>query len=268
VSVIVPAYNAEARLGETLASLQAQTLRDVEILVVDDCSRDGTAGLVEACAAADPRVRYLRMPHNSGGPAGPRNMGVAQARSEWVAFCDADDLWHPDKLRLQFDEIRDGTLGLICTDIEPFVDGIRPRAVQSPIPAVLKRQSLSLLQMLLKNRVATSSVLCKRDLVRDLGGFNPERGMVAVEDYDLWLRMMTRASVQVMRIEYPLVAYRHLPGSLSSSKWRQAVKIARVHRSVFEFKGWRLLFPWAAPFLILCYLVSWLYLRSSIRRTA
>src|SRR3954449_12811576 len=97
VSVIVPAHDAEATLGETLASLRAQTLADLEAIVVDDASADGTRALAEAAAAEAARLRLLALPANLG-TAGARNAGLREARGRWVLFLDADDRIDPDHL--------------------------------------------------------------------------------------------------------------------------------------------------------------------------
>lgn len=261
VTVIVPAFNAQAHLAHTLDTLLAQRGVTIEVSVVDDRSTDGTRDLVQAYSARDPRVRYSQTPANTGGPAGPRNLGTEQARSEWIAFCDADDLWHPDKLRTQLDCARDHGADLVCTAIEMLHDGHEPRSLEIPLQQPVPVREIGIWQMLLKNRVATSSVLCRRLQAMECGGFNVARDMVAVEDYDLWLRMMAGLGARVVRLEQPLVAYRLLKGSLSASKWRQAIKITRVHRSIFSIKGWQLVFPFLAPFLMACYITSWLYVR-------
>lgn len=95
-TVVVPAYNATATLGETLSALSAQTHRDFEIVVIDDGSTDHTVALAEAHARTDPRIRVVRQINR--GLAGARNSGIAAARGEIIGFCDADDLWRPEKL--------------------------------------------------------------------------------------------------------------------------------------------------------------------------
>lgn len=97
VSVIIPAYNAEAYIGEALASASAQTLREIEVIVVDDVSTDGTAATVEAAIANDPRIRLLRQPANAG-PSAARNQAIDAARGTWIALLDADDSYLPDRL--------------------------------------------------------------------------------------------------------------------------------------------------------------------------
>ena len=97
VSVIIAAYNAEAFIGRAIASALAQTLPPREILVVDDCSTDGTRAVLEAAARENPMIRVIAMPRN-GGPSAARNAGIAQARGDWVAVLDADDAFAPTRL--------------------------------------------------------------------------------------------------------------------------------------------------------------------------
>lgn len=99
VSVIIPCHNAAAVIGRALASVQAQSLAEWEAIVVDDGSTDATAQALEPFLI-DPRIRLIRLPANTGaGPA--RNAGLDLARGRWVAFLDADDEWHPEKLARQ-----------------------------------------------------------------------------------------------------------------------------------------------------------------------
>jgi glycosyltransferase involved in cell wall biosynthesis len=99
ISVIVPTYNGERFLREALESAFAQTLRPCEIIVVDDCSRDGTFELAQSIAKNSPiPMRVLRLPKNSGGPAQPINAGIAQARGELISVLDQDDVFAPDHL--------------------------------------------------------------------------------------------------------------------------------------------------------------------------
>jgi len=104
VSVVVPAYNAVASLAETLESALAQTVHDVEILVVNDGSSDQTSALTLDFARRDPRVRLVEQPN--GGVARARNRGVSEARGRFIAPLDADDLWHPTKLARQLEALR------------------------------------------------------------------------------------------------------------------------------------------------------------------
>jgi succinoglycan biosynthesis protein ExoO/succinoglycan biosynthesis protein ExoU len=124
VSVIVPAYNAAAYVGEAIRSVLAQTAPDFEVIVVDDASTDETAAIVSGFADIDGRVRLLRMARN-GGPSASRNAGMAEARGEWIALLDADDRFHHTRLatllalggREGADIVSDNLL--LCSDDDP-----------------------------------------------------------------------------------------------------------------------------------------------------
>ena len=103
VTAIIPAYNMEAFLGRALESALAQTYPNLEILVVDDGSTDQTRASAERFAARDPRVRVVSVPN--GGVAAARNLGTRMARTPYVAYLDADDLWHPEKIARQVAEM-------------------------------------------------------------------------------------------------------------------------------------------------------------------
>lgn len=97
ISVIVPAYNAERSIAKAIASVQQQSERDLEIIVVDDASTDATSAEVQRLAAVDPRILPIRAPQNRG-PGAARNLGLARARGTWIAPLDADDRYQPDRL--------------------------------------------------------------------------------------------------------------------------------------------------------------------------
>ena len=99
VSVVMPAWNAGATIVEALRSVAAQTYRNLEIIIVDDGSADATAALASQFCASDARARIVN--RSNGGPAAARNLGIAEARGEWIALIDADDVWHPSKVEKQ-----------------------------------------------------------------------------------------------------------------------------------------------------------------------
>jgi glycosyltransferase involved in cell wall biosynthesis len=113
ISVVVPAYNAVATLDETMRSALRQTHANLEVVVVDDGSKDATLAMAQSYAAQDARVRVISKPN--GGVAAARNTGIEAARGDYIALLDADDLWHPDKLRQQIERFRTGpaSLGLV-----------------------------------------------------------------------------------------------------------------------------------------------------------
>ena len=96
ISVVLISYNDEKRLPTAIRSVLAQTFQDLEVIVADDASSDGTAGVVRSFSEADSRVRYVCLPENSGGCGAPRNTGTKIATGEWIFYLDSDDEIEPD----------------------------------------------------------------------------------------------------------------------------------------------------------------------------
>lgn len=213
VSVVMPAYNARAYIEATLRSVQAQTYPRFEVLVVDDMSSDGTLEIVEAVAAQDARVRLIRLDRNFGGPAGPRNVGVRQAQGEWIAFLDADDIWHPDKLRLQLDVLRRTGAAFCSSRMIDFAD--EAELDFKPVDKI-ETVELSFLSQLIKLRTPTSSVVVAADLVRR-NSFNESPLYKAREDLDCWLHCHEEIGSSV-KLNHPLIGYRISPNQISGSK--------------------------------------------------
>lgn len=120
VSVVLISYNDAARLPRALAALQHQSHRNIEIIVVDDASTDGTSELVAAAAAADDRIRQVVLTANSGGCSGPRNRGIDEARGTWVMFCDSDDEYTRDGVAELMRAAEQGSADLGCGVAERF----------------------------------------------------------------------------------------------------------------------------------------------------
>ena len=198
-SVVIPTYNRAAKLQRALESLAGQTCRDFEVLVCDDGSDDGTREVVAAFADRFQLV-YL-WEKNWGGPARPRNRGIAVARGEWVCFLDADDWWYPKKLETVLAKL--GVADLIYHDFDvqgdsgPHQVGKRSRQLKPPVFVDLMTVGCSLV---------TSSVCVRRSLLEKAGGFAEERELIAIEDYDLWLRI-SRLTENFLHIPGPLGVY-------------------------------------------------------------
>jgi glycosyltransferase involved in cell wall biosynthesis len=159
VSCIVPVYNGERYLRETLESIFAQTHPAIEVIVADDGSTDGTAALARTYGD---RLRYLRQ--ENGGPAAARNLGIGAARGELIGFLDADDLWHPDKLTLQIERLRTlPRVDLCLTHLENFWS---PDVVPRPGLAMDDRVGISL------PGYVTYTVLVRRSVFDRIGGFD------------------------------------------------------------------------------------------------
>jgi glycosyltransferase involved in cell wall biosynthesis len=207
VSVIIPTYNRVAFVQEAVDSVQAQTFRDFEILVVDDGSEDGTPQFLASCRG----VRSLRHP-TQRGVAAARNLGVAAARGEWLAFLDSDDLWLPAKLARQMAYLENHPGLLLCQTDETWVrQGVR---VNKPLTH-RKMTGQIFFPSLRRCVVSPSAVIMHRRLFASHGGF--DESLPAAEDYDLWLRLGWRYKVGL--VPEPLVIKRGGHPDQLSRQW-------------------------------------------------
>ena len=126
VSIITPCYNAAATIRQTIESVLAQTYRNWEMLIVDNCSMDGSVSIIKEYARRDRRIRYLKTDRNSGSSAMPRNVGLDHASGDLVAMLDADDMWLPDKLTDQVVFMEKHHYDFVYSDYEKMAsDGTR-----------------------------------------------------------------------------------------------------------------------------------------------
>lgn len=125
VSVIMPTYNCGTYIRESIWSVQKQTYTDWELIVMDDCSTDDTAQIVQEFCVHDPRVHYYQMEQN-GGPAAARNQAIAHASGTYIAFLDSDDLWRADKLEKQIAFMQKHGCNFSCTAYACIDEGGRP----------------------------------------------------------------------------------------------------------------------------------------------
>jgi glycosyltransferase involved in cell wall biosynthesis len=207
VTVVVPAWNTSSVLAEALDSIRAQTFRDFEVLVVDDGSTDDTARVAERYGAEDSRFRLICRSH--AGVSSARNTAVAEARGEWIAFLDADDVWLPPKLDRQLALLeQDPAADLLYTNFLLW-DGSRDLGVVFEPGAVLPEGNP--LQALISSCfLLPSTVMVRRELLLEIGGFDP--AFHPAEDWDLWLRLAERG-IHVRGLAEPLMRYRRWPNS-------------------------------------------------------
>jgi glycosyltransferase involved in cell wall biosynthesis len=210
-SVVTPAYNAEAFVGEAIASALAQTYRPLEIIVVNDGSTDATA---EVLAGFGSQITVLEQ--ENAGPSRARNRGVAAARGEVVAFLDADDLWEPTRIA-RCVELLDGRpdLGMIVADAFLIEGGVRTphRVYRDRYPAPFPEPDRQLYAVAQQN-FFLSSVLVRRSLFEAAGGF--DESLWRSEDYDLWMRLLLTGA-RAGYVDEPLGCYRVRDDGLSSN---------------------------------------------------
>lgn len=209
VNIVVPAYNAEAFIAETVRSALDQTFTDLQVTVIDDGSKDATAA---NAALDDARVRVISQENR--GMSRSRNRGMAEADSEFVALLDADDLWHPEKLRLQLEALQarpDHDFCFTAFDVwhgEPRPDYFR-EARSGRIDETLSGWIYP--RLILDNHALPSSVIWRRSTWDRMGGF-----LTDYQQTDDW-EYLVRASTQhrFVRLAESFVLYRQHPVSLS-----------------------------------------------------
>lgn len=213
VSVVIPAYNAKEWLSITLDSVCLQTFKEIEVIVVDDGSTDGTAEVAEKYALGDPRVRVIR--HKNGGVGAARNAGIREARGKYIAPIDADDIWHPRKLELQVECMEQGgeEMGFAYCWSEK-IDG-EGRLITGSFP--FQNEGWVRLALVLRNFVGSGSNPLFRAKALQVTGLYLTReqqgGVQGCEDWDLSLRLSERYKVGLVRKS--LVGYRQLAGCMS-----------------------------------------------------
>lgn len=227
VSIIIPCYNSESTIAETLESLQKQTFEDWEAIVVNDGSTDGSSDTVCRLGAKDPRIQQINQENQ--GPSGARNAGLEMARGKFVNFLDADDLLLPSMLQKTVWELSKNTslgavrCGWILSDpeLQDFTWTLSP-----------SREEQLFRKLAHYNMIPLHSVLLHRETIEHVGVF--DYSLRICEDWDLWLRV-ARAGTRFGCVPEPLVVYRMVPVSNSRNALAffeaQKEVILRGHRS-------------------------------------
>ncbi|MCC7395125.1 MAG: glycosyltransferase family 2 protein [Sphingomonadaceae bacterium] len=215
VTVVVPAHNAAATIGETLTSVVAQAYHDWELVIVDDGSTDATADIARHFCASEPRARLLTQAN--GGVARARNRGLADARTRWVAPIDADDIWHPTHLSRLI------TLAHTASDTPTMLFAqsrqidARSNVLHSPVPYHVSGPAFALMAM--RNIVGNgSALLLDRDAALAVGGYDArlrDAGREGCEDLLLQLRLAARHPI--MAAPAHTVGHRQLPHTMSKN---------------------------------------------------
>ncbi len=176
-SVVIPALNAARYIDRAIASVQGQTLRPVEIIVVDDGSTDSTASIARSLGAS-----VIQFPV-SGGPSRARNSGVRESKSPMIAFLDADDEWLPDHAALILNAMSNGDAAFAAAQAEWFgmLDGPVPNTFEAGRPIDVRDT------LVMGNPITQSGVILSRVAFEAAGGY--DESLRLSEDYDLWLRM-------------------------------------------------------------------------------
>ncbi|SEH53902.1 glycosyltransferase family 2 protein [Magnetospirillum fulvum] len=219
VSVVITAFNRADTIERAIESVTAQTITDLEILVVDDASTDATCTVVEAMS--DPRIRLVRNPTNRG-IGGAKNVGIRQARGQYVAFLDSDDSWLPEKLALQVQTLQAFGADVplcFCAFWVHRADGGKtilrqPRKIGSWRMSILMGETFSL----------GSTLLVRREIFDEIGVFN--ENLTRLQDRDWTLRYLDRYP-EFISIDHPLA-------HIHNSGWPKAETVQASTRALLE----------------------------------
>jgi len=238
VSVIIPVYNAERYLESTLDSVFNQTYKDIEIILVDDCSADNSAEIIKSYRDRYPNVIYRRQEYNMGA-AVARNTGIEIAKGRYIAFLDSDDLWLPDKTEKQLMFMKERNIAFCFTAYSMFTDD------QDVITDKIKiKPKVEYNDLLKKTYIATPTVIIDRYLI----GNKPMPLRRTGQDYAYWMLLLRQ--VDAYGIDEPLVRVRRRQDSLSKNKLQNIVDIWEVQT------GQEKLSPIYAAFNVGCYIFN------------
>jgi len=212
VSVLIPCYNAAETLEETLQSIALQTYTNFEVVLVDDGSEDGTAGIINRWEGEHEHIKALMTEHSGIIPT--LNEGLQHCAGEYVARMDADDLMHPERLAKQAAYLdQHPETALVCTDVRGFPEDELREGFRLYIEWLNSLQNFEDIQreMFVESPICHPSVMFRKEAVLRVGGYQ-EHGWA--EDYDLWLRMI-QAGMKIGKINEVLVDWRDTPVRLT-----------------------------------------------------
>jgi hypothetical protein len=211
VSILTACYNAEQYLGDAIASVLEQTMDDLEFVIVDDASTDGSLRIAHRYARMDSRVRVLSLTTNVGA-AGARNVGIQAARGDWVANLDADDIALPRRIEEQLNVVENRNAIVMVGSGSVSIDASGREMLEHKYPTTHRNLVRALRS--LRAFPPHSSVIYRRDALAQVSGFNSR--YPPSEDYDLWLRLSELG--ELAAVGKPLVKIRRHAASISNSE--------------------------------------------------
>lgn len=221
VSIITPVYNAKDYLSEAIESVINQSWNNWELILIDDCSDDGSDELIRQYMKDDDRIVYIRMEENSGA-AKTRNIGLEKANGRYIAFLDSDDVWKPKKLEMQLDLMKKINSPFVFTSYRYMLSDSSPTDKVARAPKKINYEGL------LKNTIiGCSTVLIDREIVGDFRMTNVRKG----QDTATWLKLLKKVEF-AHGIYDDLVDYRISSTSLSHNKWGAIKRTWNTYRNI------------------------------------
>ncbi len=208
VSVIMPCYNHAKYLPESVESILGQSYGDFELIISDDCSSDNSVDVIDGYKRMDKRVISIYNRENKGA-AGSRNSAITASKGNYIAFCDADDLWENDKLKIQMDCMLGGHAAIHADSTIIDGEGSPTGKRFSSLYQTEKRSGSLFNELCITNFINIQTVLLRRQCINDVGLF--EEDIKYVEDWIYWVKVAKK--YQFHYIDKPLGLYRVHEGS-------------------------------------------------------
>jgi glycosyltransferase involved in cell wall biosynthesis len=188
ISIVVPLYNSEVYINDTIQSVINQTYKNWELFIVDDCSTDNSRSVVKKLVEIDSRVHLIELENNSGGPAMPRNIGIRLSNGDYIAFLDSDDIWFNNKIYSIVQRVTlNNKIDVVCHEENLRLMGKSTNITLHHGP--YDRDFYKIL-LLSGNRLSPSATCVRTSFIKDNNiYFNELSDYVIIEDYDLWLRL-------------------------------------------------------------------------------
>jgi len=225
ISVVMPAYNAEQTIQESINSVINQTYTNWEILIIDDKSIDNTSQIIKQAAVKSSRIRIFAHLQNKG-VAASRNKGIKEAKGSYIAFLDSDDLWHPNKLIKQLAFMKKNNAAISYTATAYMKDDTRSRFI------LRAEKQLNRKNLLKNNIMSCSSVMVKNEIIRN--NLFPEQESLIHEDFTSWLNILKDHGC-AYGLDEPLLTYRISGSSKSASRVTSAIMIFNAyHRAGYN----------------------------------
>ena len=169
ISVVVPVFNGERYLQKTVDSILSQTYKNIEIILVNDGSTDNSSNVIKTIAKRDSRVKPIHV--KNGGVAAARNVGLGFSSGDFIAFCDQDDLWLPDKLAKQIPLFENLDVGLVYAGAKAQYNNFKLTVE----PDISKMKRGSVFNALVEENIPTCcTVVIRRSSLSSIGGFDPD----------------------------------------------------------------------------------------------
>lgn len=222
VSVIIPMYNREATIKEAAMSVLNQTHSDLELIIVDDCSKDNSVAVVESMAKEDSRIRLIKCEKN-GGACVARNIGIDNAKGDIIAFQDSDDIWHEDKLEKSLNAMEEQGAEFVFSALRRE-ETKKGKKIYDVLPSYnLNDEEDKLARIIYQNCVSTQTIVAKKQIFSKV---KFDRNFPRFQDWDFTIQVV-KEGIKVYYISEPLVDCYVLGDSITSDG-SKAIKAIRL----------------------------------------